>query len=179
MIARILAMFAVLAAAAPALAADTQWRKVAMRRAVTAEAIDLVRSMMLRADAEVDAFVDTGVVIHRHAWIGYVDLDDDGVDEAIVLIQNRFYCVATGCWALVLRRAANRWEYMCGGPLDAWRHSIAVADRVQANGRRVFRTPHVIAWVDTGNGIVCYPEHEMRERHQRMPDSTPKPFPAR
>ena len=172
----ILVALALIAGGVGARAEETRWRDIPMHRATRGADIDLVRSVMLRAETEVEAFAVTGLVIHRHAWIGFVDLDDDGEDEAIVLIENKAYCEGKDCWALVLRRENDHWAYMCGGPLDASRGGMAIADRVQSNGRRVFRTPHVIAWIDTGQGIVCYTQRDLRARGQVPPPSTHKPF---
>ena len=171
----ILVAIAVLGASAGAHAVE--WRRVAMKPARTAEEIDLVRSYFSQDIGMVENFVISKTVIHKHIYLGRIDIDDDGWDEIVMLLGKDYYCGSVGCTTKLFRHDGRAWREICE---DAGtKESVALADRVQAHGWRAFRMlDDVIQWVESEYGPVCMPRSEMRREKIPIPPTRRKALPS-
>lgn len=56
------------------------------------------------------------------------DLDEDGIAERIILIDENYWCGSAGCQGLILRRDGERWS-LIGRPTISEERTIVVNDR--------------------------------------------------
>jgi hypothetical protein len=68
-----------------------------------------VRAFMAEWMAESSGDVDTG---ETDLALGFYDLDDNGIDEAVVLLSGQYWCGSGGCDALVLRQQGDSYDIL-------------------------------------------------------------------
>jgi hypothetical protein len=178
MLKTLLTLTFLVANAAMTQAADHAWRRVSLRLAYGADDIDIARKFLLRNANEVENYVLDGTVIHRDIWIGRADFDDEDVDEIVLMTVQRRYCGPAGCTMFIFKPAADKWTVMCNGA--GFRNDFFLVDRVDASGRRSFRSRKVQYWLDhkTEFGVVnCLDRTTLKVMGSPPPPTFRKPFP--
>lgn len=56
--------------------------------------------------------------IRRDVEVAEADIDDDGIPELFLVIENAYYCGTAGCIAFIFKKNATGYELICGAELD-------------------------------------------------------------
>jgi hypothetical protein len=101
-------------------------------------------------------------IVRDDGYFAEIDLNDDGVPELILVIDNPDWCGSSGCLTAIFRTTPKGYEYICAASMPAADQPGAEILAERENGYHRIATPtRVIEWnakQEPDSGSLCAEE---------------------
>lgn len=105
-------------------------------------------------------------VVRDEAYVAEIDLNDDGVPELIVVIDDPNWCDSAGCLSAIFRKDGSRYDYICQASLPGPGEPGAdILANIENGYHRIATPERLVEWnaaQEFDSGTLCTIENRDR-----------------